>query len=127
MNKKYTYPKITRFKNNNNNKKCGKDSKGNYLYFPKSEACPINYIEFTNSDKPSIESYNEYNFITKKIDENTYIHYTNEYTEGEILIHLRISNKNPPVGDDDYYNELCHYLYEDDNCKTDKEYLISDE
>ena len=127
MNKKYTYPKITRFKNNNNNKKCGKDSKGNYLYFPKSEACPINYIEFTNSDKPSIESYNEYNFITKKIDENTYIHYTNEYTEGEILIHLRISKKNPPVGDDDYYNELCHYLYEDDICKNDKEYLISDE
>ena len=122
MDKKYTYPKITRIKNNNNNKICGKDSNGNNLYFPKNEACPINYIEFTNSEKPT----KEYNFITKKIDQSTYMHYTNEYIEGEILVHLRISNNNLPIGNDDYYNELCHYLYEDDNCKSDKEYLIND-
>ncbi len=122
MNKKYTYPKITRIKTKDN-KVCGKDSKGNNLYFPKSEACPINYIEFTNSDKPS----KEYNFITKRIDQNTYMHYTNEFTEGEILVHLRISNNDKTIGNDDDYNELCHYLYEDDNCKSDKEYLINND
>ena len=122
MNKKYTYPKITRIKTKDN-KLCGKDSKGNNLFFPKSEACPINYIEFTNSDKPS----KEYNFITKRIDQNTYMHYTNEFIEGEILVHLRISNNDKTIGNDDDYNELCHYLYEDDNCKSDKEYLINND
>ena len=112
------------FKNENKNYKiCGKDSKNNTLYFPKSESCPINYIEFTQSEKPSKENYN---FITKKINSNTYMHYTNEYTEGQILTHLRISTNNPPIGNEDYYNELCHYLVINDICKSDKEYFMND-
>ena len=87
MNKKYTYPYIINH-NSKNTKLCGNDSIYNELYFPKDVICPINYIEFTNSSTPSLND--EYEWITKQLNNNTYMHYTNGYTEGTILIDFKI-------------------------------------
>ena len=56
MNKKYTYPNI--LNNEKKGKYCGHDSNGNKLYFPLNVECPINYIEFTHSQSPSLKEYN---------------------------------------------------------------------
>jgi hypothetical protein len=87
MDKKYTYPYIINH-NSKNTKLCGNDSIYNELYFPKDVICPINYIEFTNSSTPSLND--EYEWITKQLNNNTYMHYTNGYTNRTILIDFKI-------------------------------------
>ena len=120
MNSYLTYPKIFSLYNKNETKVCGKDSNGNDLYFPLNEYCPINYIEFTSSPKPSLEG-NNYNWTSKKIDSETYMHYTNNKTDGKILVHLRVSTLKP-MADSNSYNEICYTLYKRNNCKNDNNY-----
>ena len=123
MNKKITYTYLMNIRQNkNNNKKvCGKDSKGNNLYFPSNEHCPINYIEFTSNENPSLPNYNNYEWTTKQINSNTYMHYTNDYIEGEILVHLRMSTFKP-MGDTESYNDICYLQYGINKCKIDNNY-----
>ena len=116
MNKKYTYPNI--LNNEKKGKYCGYDSNGNKLYFPLNVECPINYIEFTQSKSPSLK---EYNFKTFQINQNTYMHYTNEYLEGKILIDLRISNLKP-FGDIESDNNICYEIYGKEECIIDNNY-----
>jgi hypothetical protein len=67
MNSDFTYPKLfsTYDKKTKDRKLCGLDSNGNKIYFPSNEYCPINYIEFTSSPKPSLKE--DYKWITKHI------------------------------------------------------------
>ena len=119
MKKRYTYPKIKGFKNNKNTKQCGKVNNIS-LYFPSNEPCPINYIKITNSKLPPL---NNIRFISKQIDKDTYLHYTNEYIEGSILVDLQISSSDNPIGDENTYNSICYSLYSKSKCKLDNEYI----
>ena len=73
-----TYP-------NGNNKLCGKDSLGNNIYFPENIDCPINDIFILNYNS----NFNGYTKLS--LNNNNYLYYTNETTEGKILIDLRIN------------------------------------
>ena len=52
------------------------------------------YIEITNNSNSSLDK-EKYNISKVNIDDYT-IFYTNNYTEGEILIDLKISNMKGP-------------------------------
>ena len=97
------YFKITRAKRNYfelysnnklNRKKCGVDSYGNILYFHDFEECPINFIEFSHNEKPF---YANFSYTTAKFDDSTYIHFSNNFTEGKILIDLSVSDCMPSI------------------------------
>ena len=121
MNSYLIYPKIFSKYNKydkNEAKICGKDSKGNDLYFPSNEYCPINDIKITSSSEPP---NNDFNWTSKQIDSSTYMHYTNDNNKGEILVHLRISISKP-MADINSYNEICYKLYGIDKCKHDNNY-----
>ncbi len=122
MDKKYTYPYIKKSQKEGY-KKCGKDSKGNSLYFPENEHCPINYIEFNNNENPPTLSDSKLiRFTSKKINSDTYMHYTNDYIDGEILVHLQISALEYPIGDTNTYNSICYEKYNKSVCKYDNNY-----
>ena len=72
-------------------KQCGYDNKKHKLFFPNKIECPINYIEITNNEKPSMD---DLSFTTLKINNLKYLHYTNQYIEGEILINFQIGIDN---------------------------------
>ena len=94
MDDKYTYPYIIN-NNSKNKKKCGIDSVGNELYFPENIDCPINKIIINNESNNSLLKQ-KYKWITSPINNNTFIHYTNDNINGTILVDLRISS---------YYND----------------------
>ena len=94
MNDKYTYPYIIN-NNSKNKKKCGIDSVGNELYFPENIDCPINKI-IINSESNNSSLKQKYKWRTSPINNNKFIHYTNDNINGTILVDLRISS---------YYND----------------------
>ena len=81
-----------------NSKLCGKDNFGNNLYFPEDVDCPINEIFILPS--------NEYlpSYTKLKLNDSYYLYYTNQSTEGKILIDLISSydTEIPLNPDDDY-------------------------
>ncbi len=93
-------------------KQCGIDSKKNKLYFPNQIDCPINYIEITNNEKPSMD---DLSFTTLKINNFKYLHYTNQYIEGEILINFQIGI-NKGICEYKNYDSLSN-LFKDYNIK----------
>ena len=98
-----------------NKKFCGYDNKKNKLYF--ENECPINYIEITNNKSPS----KNLNFTTIKLNDLKYLHYTNEYYEGNIIIDFKISY---PKGLCDYkhsINELKYYFRNYENVGNTKD------
>ena len=90
---KLSYKEKLNYKNihDSKEKQCGYDSKKNKLFFPNKIDCPINYIEITNNEKPSMD---DLSFTTLKINNLKYLHYTNQYIEGEILINFQIGIDN---------------------------------
>ena len=94
----FEYKKL--FQNKKNlTKICGIDNNGNNLYFPINENCPINFIEITNKKTPSL-NFSEYKTIY--LNNNKYLHYSNQNIKGKILVQLRVGGnvKN-------YKNNLC--------------------
>ena len=87
--------------NKENGKQCGYDNKKNKLFFPNEIDCPINYLEITSNKNPSM---NNLSFTTLKLNDLKYIHYTNQYIEGEILINFQIGTN----------NGICEYKNYDD-------------
>ena len=71
---------------NKNGKICGKDSAGNNLYFPYDIECPINRIFISDSyeDLPGYKNI--------QLNTNSYLFYTNQFTEGKIVIDLKINS-----------------------------------
>ena len=98
---------------------CGTDSNGNHLYF---EKCPINYIEFSSNSNPYI-SKQQYKVQTIQIDSSTYLHYSNEFINGKILIDLHVSDFYGPCSNIDK-KDICSFY---DNCNdkcSSKESII---
>ena len=77
-----------------NRKQCGVDSYGNILYFHDFEECPINFIEFSHNEKPFYENFE---YTTAKFDDSTYIHFSNNFNEGKIIIDLSVSECMPSI------------------------------
>ena len=100
--------KIEKFENfnyidlyqNGDGKICGKDNYGNNLYFPENSECPINDIFISNSNQ-NLSGYKKF-----KLNETSYLYYTNQYIEGKIMVDLRISQNSEiplnPEGKSDY-------------------------
>lgn len=73
-------------------KKCGFLYKGSMLCFNIEDECPINDIIF-NENKEYVD--NNITYKTIKINENEYIHYTNEKTNNQIIFDLILSIEHP--------------------------------
>ena len=86
----------------------GIDSSGNKLY---SNEKVINFIEITESPEPSIDRLN-YTVITQQIDSNTYLHYTHDYTEGRVLVDIKIGLDKAPCDDktQNKYLNISNYI-----------------
>ena len=91
---------------------CGTDSNGNKLYF---DECPINYIEFSPEKEPFL-SREVYGIQTIALDAITYIHYSNKFINGKILIDFDISDYIGPCSDKKK-NNICSFY---SNCKQEK-------
>ncbi len=91
---------------------CGTDSNGNKLYF---DECPINYIEFSPKKEPFL-SREDYDIQTITLDAITYIHYSNKFINGKILIDFDISDYIGPCSDKKK-NNICSFY---SNCKQEK-------
>ena len=91
---------------------CGTDSNGNKLYF---DECPINYIEFSTKKEPFL-SREDYDIQTITLDAITYIHYSNKFINGKILIDFDISDYIGPCSDKKK-NNICSFY---SNCKQEK-------
>ena len=106
----------------NNSKLCGKDNLGNNLYFSEDIDCPINDIFISKNDK-SIPGYSKL-----ILDSNNYLYYTNNATEGKLLIDLRKSyySKIPlqPRGDSDLNYQSIPF-YEEFDLNEDNQKLYS--
>jgi len=102
----YTYSNILKYENDK--KKCGVDLTGNPLYLPHDVICPINYIEITNNNLPP---NNEKIFKIISLGSNKYLHYSNEYTDNQMIYDLRISDEIPPYSSTESYNALCFSIY----------------
>ena len=115
----YTYSYMLKYENDK--KKCGVDLVGNPLYLPNNIKCPINYIEITNNNLPP---NNEKIFTTISLGSNKYLHYSNEYTDNQMIYDLRISDEIPPYTSTESYNALCFsiYIYGYKYCNFGKNY-----
>ena len=76
----------------NNKKKCGLLNEGLVLCYDINETCPINDIIF---DSNSNHSDGNINYTSLKINDNEYIHYTNEKTDNQIIFDLILSIEHP--------------------------------
>ena len=87
---------------------CGKDNFGNNLYFPKDVDCPINEI--------FISQYYLYttDYDQIKISDNEYLYYTNQNTQGNIIIDLGV-NSNLEELNSDYTFPLYEDIYYENN------------
>ena len=104
-------------------KRCGKDTFGNYLYFSSYEDCPINdiYIDESNTGKT------DYNYKNIDLKNGKYLHYTNEKTDGTIYVQLLIRGEGDYCKNQVYKNyddDVCYYM---DNCYVNENlYNITD-
>ena len=89
MEKKYNYVylKSRGHKMENSLKKCGNDYFNNIIYFKKNEECPINYINLKNVSCGENEK-NCLNILSSSIN------YSNNNTNGEIIIDINSTNEN---------------------------------
>ena len=94
---------------NKEGKICGKDSYGNYLYFPEEIDCPINKIFFSDFD------YDLPGYIKIKLNNYYYLYYTNQNTDGEIAIDIE---EDYSFYNSEYGNYLMPYFE-----KIDSKYL----
>ena len=76
----------------NNQKKCGHLNEGLVICYDNNETCPINDIIF---DSNSNHSEGNINYTSLKINDNEYIHFTNEKTDNQILFDLILSIEHP--------------------------------
>ena len=79
----------------NDSMEIGYDSLGNKLY---SIEKAINFIQITNSQTPSINKYSN-QIITQQIDSETFLHYSNDYIENQVLVDIKIGTEKKPCDD----------------------------
>lgn len=76
----------------NNQKKCGHLNEGLVVCYDLNEACPINDIIFDSNPN---HSEGNINYTSLKINDNEYIHFTNEKTDNQIIFDLVLSIEHP--------------------------------
>ena len=90
-------------------KECGIDSFGNKLYYPFKEECPINYIEFSKNKIPYL---NNKNIKTLKFNDSDYLHFSNEFVEGKILVDFVVSDHYGPCSNSKYSKNINSFFNE---------------
>ena len=90
-------------------KECGIDSFGNKLYYPSEEECPINYIEFSKNENPYL---NNINIKTLKFNDSNYLHFSNEFVEGKILVDFVVSDHYGPCSNSKYSKNINSFFNE---------------
>ena len=115
----YNYTMLTF--NETNGKKCGKDSFGNYLYFPTDADCPINEIFIDNEEH--VNKNNQYYYRTLPLKNNKYLHYTKNNTEGNLIVQTIIRGEKKYCTNK-MIDDPCYYL---DNCYTDEKFFNEEE
>ena len=90
-------------------KECGIDSFGNKLFYPFEEECPINYIEFSNNENPYL---NNKNIKTLKFNDSNYLHFSNEFVEGKILVDFVVSDHYGPCSNSKYSKNINSFFNE---------------
>lgn len=122
----YYYPNfVGYFHNQDGNKKCGKDSNGNIMYFPKDVDCPINYIKIDNYNTGSICNTLNIKCDYQQLNDNYYLVTSNEYIDGEIVTQLRINYNNKICADssvDLTFNDFISDDSEKKECSKDSGY-----
>lgn len=104
-----------------NQKKCGYLNEGLAICYNINEPCPINDIIFDNSPN-HIEG--NINYTSLKINDNEYLHYTNEKTDNQIVFDLLMSIEHPASKietlEEDYTN-----IYQLHDLETEMYYIGS--
>ena len=90
---------------NNNGKICGIDSFGNKLFFPENIECPINDIYIDNQSSNN----NSLNYTHIYLGNNIFLHFTNQNTNGHILIDIKASNQSNQLNYEKT-NDICELL-----------------
>ena len=95
---RYTYTRSNKCEDGY--KKCGiLDTAGNILCLPTNQDCPINDIIITNTMNTPNAFSSYKNAYTIKMDDTTYLHYTNEATNNLVLAEFAVSKKKPCLKD----------------------------
>ena len=108
---------------NNNGKLYGKDRFGNNLYFPLNEECPINHIYIDNH----IFNNGSYNYTNIYLGNDEYLHFTNEYIEGNLLIDIKAGSTQKIMQlNYEKTNDIWEKIYKEENrlikCKKKYEF-----
>ena len=107
---------------NNGYQPCGYlDKYDRILCLPQNEKCPINDIVYNNQ---SNYSYNNITYQTIQINENEYIHYTNQNIKGYIIIGLSSIFGNVPCGSHEISFFVISYLDNFGTCFEESSKMI---
>ena len=108
------------FHKKSGNQKCGQDTQGNSLYFPKDIRCPLNFILISKKNKIFKDKFN-ISCKYQKLNNDLYLATSNENISGIILTQLRINYKNKICANskiDITFNDMFEN-YENQNCDND--------
>ena len=83
---------------------CGKDTQGNFLYFPKDKECPLNLILIANNN--TFCNNLSINCKYQKLNNVSYLVTSNENVDGEIITQLRLNYKNQICANSDIDSTL---------------------
>ena len=88
-------------------KQCGiLDTRGQKLCLNSNEICPINDI-IINNDNNTINENSKINYTTIKLNNEKYLHYTNQAINKQLIINFKLSNDFPCI----YPGEFSWYYY----------------
>ena len=111
------------FHKKSENQKCGQDTQGNSLYFPKDIRCPLNFILISNNNTICKDKFN-ISCKYQKLNDDLYLAISNENTSGVILTQLRINYKNKICANskiDITFNDMFEN-YQNQNCDDNWNY-----
>ena len=78
------------------------------LCFPKTQECPLNYLEISNSNVPP--SYLGAKLIkTVPLFQGTFLHYSNEVIDGEIIVDFKVGESMVCLYENEYFYNLPKY------------------
>ena len=118
----YKLSVVNNSKCNNGYKPCGYlDKFDRILCLPQNDECPINDIVYNNQNS---FYYNNMTYKTIKINDNEYIHYTNQNIKGYIIIGLSSIFGNVPCGSHEINFEVTSILDNFGTCIKDSSKIV---
>lgn len=109
-------------------KQCGiLDKMGRLLCFPKTQECPLNYLEISNSNVPP--SYLGSKLIkTVPLFQGTFLHYSNEVIDGEIIVDFKVGESLVCLYENEhFYNTPKYKLLKMEKCGKSSGKVLIDE